>query len=333
MSTYLKYLVTILALLSVCFSNGQNVTIIHAPSNISTGEYSKLILLPETKFAQESDILETPKGDVVIRVRGIGFIVVAKTSILLTQLRLLRELRALGEKYGEGKLIPVSELSDLSQNEFRRKLYEQYPEFDIGGSSCFSIQAMLQREVRAPGALVRTASAPSKFRGADRNEKEKTYNELLRSAPLVHIRTQAQAEEMRDKLPWIKESVFYDDASQMTTNLNLDRRGLELFQGWLQNELERLDQQIQTKFAGDNSWRSILQGKSAKTADDLMRISPNEFQDLRSKFENDFRAYHFASAQKSLDALNSAQISYRFIFMVRAGLQGLDRRFILQPQG
>ena len=192
---------------------------------------------------------------------------------------------------------------------------------------------MLQRDVRSMGAIVRTATAPSKFNSADKVDKQKTYNDMLSSAPLIRARTEEEAIELRNKLPWLRESVYYDNFSQMVTKLTLERRGLELFQSWMQIELEKVDQKIQSKFSADKSWSAITQGRSSKNADDLMRISLTEYQELRSRFEDGYKSFHFSTAQDALDALGKAQISYRFIFTLRAGLQGLDRRFIFDPQG
>ncbi len=312
-------------------SFSQSATIIHAPSILSQAEYERLSGLLGESQPVDNVVQQSPKGDLIIKVKGIGSLTISKDSELLGPIRLGRELLTLAKKYGEGKLIPFSELSEQSLTEYRHQLYSQFPNFDVGDKSCFTMQAMLGREVRTGSALVRTASAPSRFGGGpDRLAKRKEFDDLLNSAPLVMVRTDKELEEFWKKLPWRKEAVLYDGFSQLSTKLTLMRRALEIFQGWAQSEMDRFDREIQSLYATDKEWASIIQGKSARNADDLMRIAPLEFQELKSSFEENYKRYHFSSVDKATESLATAQISYRFHFTVRAAVKGLNRQFVFE---
>ena len=314
---------------SICYSQGN--VVIHAPSTISDKEYSRLHSLSlhslKVDFVKELD-----KGDIVVCVRNQGLLTISHDSELVPSIRLLRELVDLAQKHGLGKLIPFQEMSLQSQNQYRRNLYTRYPQYDIDEKSGFSLDALLGKEVATGSVVYRSATAPSSFGGgADREKKRESYNQMLDSMPLARKRSKDEIEEFFKGLPWIKESIFYDRSYSQRSRIGLERRGLELFEVWLESELSRIDAQIQAKYASGSAWVPILKGKSSRSIEDLSRISPSEHQELLDQFNTNFRLFGFESADRAREALTTARLSYRFHFTMTSSLQGIGQRFSFSP--
>lgn len=323
-----------IVLVAVCACRAQTAYTLRAPSSITPREFERLVALINIPSKVDNDVQETKGGDLTIRVRDSGFLIISKDSSLLSSIRLLRELVVLAEKYGEGKPIRFSELSESSRKEIQTRVYGQFPLHDIGEKTCFSLQAMLGRDVRTTGVTMRTSSAPSPFGGgSDSAERRKAFYEMLTLSPLQLVRKESDIEELFKKLPWTKECVFYDDFSMTPAKLNLERRGLELFQAWLQFELDRIDRTIQSVYASNDKWLGILKGKSARNMDDLSRIAPIEHQEILSKFEENYKNYRFETIDKAREALAVAQITYRFKFTIRVGVEGSKGVFVYEPNG
>ena len=64
------------------FACAQTPIIIQAPATIGQVEYQRLNALPDQSVLKESEAHETPKGDVVVRIKGLGYFIVSKGQVL-----------------------------------------------------------------------------------------------------------------------------------------------------------------------------------------------------------------------------------------------------------
>ena len=300
----------------------QPATLIHAPSAISEKEYMRLNSLGKTELKMGA-VLELPSGDLIVKNSNLGVLVVSKDSELMGPVRLGRELFSLGKKFGVNVPIPFSELSSLGLRQFRKSQVIQHPQYDANEKSCFSLFLNLNRTVRTEKTVLGQGLGPTSTQTTQ--ERTKRYEELkakMEEAPLVKVRSDQDAQGYWDRVSLnFRESIFYG-ANDQRTDLEIERRALELFEGWSQFELAKIDSDIQRTFASGKEWEQSLRGKPARTSDDLKRLAPEEWQGLYNHLTSDYDIYGFASPDKARQALETAQVSYRFGFFLSVSLQG-----------
>lgn len=305
----------------------QRATLIHAPSMISAKEYARLYALGKTVLKGGS-VLELPSGDLVINSSNFGVMVVSKDSELMGPVRLGRELFSLGKKYGVSVPIPFAELSNQGLRQFRKSQIIQYPQFDVNDKSCFSLFLNLNRSVRTEKAVLGEGLAPISTRtNQERAKRLETFKAKMDQVPLVIARKEEDARTYWDTVSLnFRESIFYD-ANDQRTDLAIERKALELFEGWSQFEVAKTQADIQQTFASGKEWENVLRGKFAKSSDDLKRLAPDEWEGLYNHITNDYDIYGFESADKARQALETAQVSYKFQFFLTVSLQGYKDLF------
>jgi hypothetical protein len=322
---------TLLAFIGAPEKLDEGLVVVRAPATISQKEQKRLISLA-TVDVPKGTTFETTSGDLIVKLGPRQTLVVSKESVLMEPIRLAREIFLLGKKYGTGKLIPFSELSPLALNHFRRDLIVQFPRYDVNSKSCFTIQALIERKVRAGNIQIVEGSAPqSSLSPEELKKKRQEFYAMSDSAPLVILRSEEEAKEFESKWSWMREGSFYDPWEDQRLSIELERRGLEFFQGWFQFEMERIDSEMTSYFASDKSWEPLLRGRSAKTVEELKGISPRDYESVRNHLTGDYDIYGFSSPEKALEAYSTATVSFRFRLKLSSSIEGSKNRFTFSP--
>jgi hypothetical protein len=312
-------------------SFGQRPFVIHAPSDIKLPEFQRLLMLAEAEKISPESISESPTGDAFINLKELGVMVVSRNSELMAPVRLARELYALSKKYDAMALIPFSELSDVAQQQFRRNLQNQFPKNDISPNSCFSMQVMFGKFVRAGGYDMSSFYAPSRFGAADAAKKKEDFNNALASKPLALVRKDSEVQDFLLKEALTKEGVYYDQSLPLRSKLEIDRKAMEIFQGWAENEKNKIEDLMYSERASEERWQNILKLRGAKTMDDLKQTSPGQYNDLLDDLRLNWKNYNLKSANQAEDFLGKASVSTGFHFSLVCWIEGSNQRFNFSP--
>ena len=167
------------------------------------------------------------------------------------------------------------------------------------------------------------AVGPTSNRTPEESAKRRQdFAKLLASAPLALARSEAEGRELWENWPPQRDGSFYDPWDDQRTNIEIERRALEIFQGWYQFEMDRIDSEMFSYFARDPVWNEATKGRSAKNVDELQKIAPNDYEKVKNHLTGDFDIYGFTSPEKAWDAFRAAKVSYRFSLRILSGMEG-----------
>ena len=311
---------------------GQHQFIIEAPSLIKMPEFTRLLELSQSDSFSKDTISESRLGDAIINLKGLGVVVVSRDSELMAPVRLARELNALSKKYDNLSLIPFTELSDVALQQFRRDLRIRFPKHDVGPNSSFVMNIMFGKEVQSGLFVSSSYYAPSRFGSKDADARTTAFSALLSSKPLVVARKddEVQANFLKEALT--REGVFYDQNLSSRRKLELNRKAMEVFEGWIENELNKIDDQIYSERASDPLWTNILKPKGIKNMDDLRQTVPEQYNDMLREIRLNWQNYGMKSPNEAEDVLAKASVGFHFHFSMAVGVEGTNQRFTFGPK-
>ncbi len=329
---FLKSSILVVAgsIVSSAFAQGFASHVVHAPSDVSIVEFQRLLDFGKESFPRLSEsipTIENESGDLAIRVKNLGWLVVSKDSELMAPIRLHREVFALSKKYKPTELIPFTELSPSALKQFQRGILGQYPRYDIGRDSCFTIRTQYGLELRSSQFNFGKSSSPSAF-GADK-EKRKEFNSSVEKHGLILVRSEQEASEYAKSKGLAKDGVFYDQAELLSRKVDLDRKGLAEFQAWADFTLHQTDDQIFSRYASDPQWTSMLKTRTVKSTEDYKNIAPDEYREFVDEMKLNYKIHQFKSPDDVEPALANLPIGFHFSFSVSCGLQGSNQLFHL----
>lgn len=319
--------VVILALSGSYSKRDNGIVVLRTRPDIASKEQKRLIALGATEIPKGSTF-ETPSGDLVIRVSARQTMVVSKESSIMGPIRLSRELFALAKKYGTLKLIPFSELSPPALSCFRRDLITQHSRYDVTAKSSFVLWPLVDQSIILGARKVMNSVGPtSNHTQEELVKRRQDFAKMLDSAPLALARSEAEGRDLWQNWPPQRDGSFYDPWDDLRTNIEIERRALEIFQGWYQFEMDRIDSEMFSYFASDPAWNEATRGRSAKTVDELQKIAPGDYEKVKNHLTGDYDIYGFASPEKALDAFHAAKVSYRFSLRILSGMEGTKESY------
>lgn len=291
--------------------------VVRSSAKLSPKGISKLQDLASTNLRPRT-VIELPSGHIVIRWNAKAVLIIASDSTLLAPLKLKREIFALAKKYPSNSLVSFQELSELAREQFRSSLIFQHPTYDLSSNSKFSLSFGLQTEISAGGHQVVESRRPTQSTKEERDR----IDELLRAAPIVVARSEQDSKDIWENLSHPHDSIYGDDWADRRQSIEAERYGLELFQGWYQGEMQKLDDQIQQTLAAGTQWQRFLRSRGAKSASELQSVDPDEYKRLVGMLEHEYDVFGFPTAESARVAFQSASISTRFIFHLTSALDG-----------
>ena len=322
-------------LVSICvarLSIGQHQYIVQAPALIKLPEYTRLLELSQSDSLSKETISESRLGDAIINLKSLGVVVISRDSELMAPVRLARELYALSKKYDNLTLIPFTELSDVAVQQFRRDLRIQFPKHDVGPNSSFVMHIMFGKEVQSGLFVSSSYYAPSRFGSKDPDAKKTAFSALLSSKPLVVARKDDEVQAYLLKEALTREGVFYDQNLTSRRKLELNRKALEMFEGWVENELNKIDDQIYSERSSDPLWTNILKTRGIKNIDDLKQSAPDQYNDMLRDLRLNWQNYGMKSPNGAEDVLAKASVGFHFHFSIAVGIEGTNQRFTFGPK-
>ncbi len=319
--------VATLAFTHGAIAQGSVTVILRAPADISQKEQSRLTSLADLDISKGGTV-ETSTGDLIVRVSKGQTMVVSKDCPLMAPVRLSRELFSLAKKFGTYKPISFRELSPLALYCFRRDLIVQHARYDVGPKSSFMIRPLVDQSVLLGNRKIMNSVGPSTMRTREESEqRSKDLDEVIDSSSLVLARSEEEGKEYVARWPWVRDGSFYGPWGDQRQNIEVERRALEIFQGWFQFEMDKVNEEMFAFFSNDSAWNDAIRGRTAKTTEELQKIAPKDFQRMKDHLSSDYDIYGFSSPEKALDAFYAAKVNYRFSLKLLAGMEGTKERF------
>jgi hypothetical protein len=193
------------------------------------------------------------------------------------------------------------------------------------------MQVMFGKFVRAGGYDMSSFYAPSRFGAADAAKKKEDFNNALASKPLALVRKDSEVQDFLLKEALTKEGVYYDQSLPLRSKLEIDRKAMEIFQGWAENEKNKIEDLMYSERASEERWQNILKLRGAKTMDDLKQTSPGQYNDLLDDLRLNWKNYNLKSANQAEDFLGKASVSTGFHFSLVCWIEGSNQRFNFSP--
>ncbi len=266
------------------------------------------------------NLLEDKHGNLVIKVKGAGYVFVSRDSEIMRPVLLHRELAALCQKVGPRELNTFSQLSPIGAQSLQAMFKAQHSKYNLTNDTAFAVSCDFGCDVRIDDTSFRKAVGPSSPDGPETVSRRDFIGTLaqrgLKPVDVVNEATQSMADPIAQCQTVISRALSRAD------RLELERRGIEAFDAWSRNTLRAVDDQVYGALLNRPEWSNNFRPRTAHTASELRQMDPSYFDNLDREIRANFMTFGFKSEDEASASLAKSNVDFHFSFTVSFGVQG-----------